>query len=187
MLGLAGSPRRGGNSEALLDALLAGARAAGAATEKVALPELCFSPCIACGSCEKTGECILQDDMQGLYGKIMACDALVLASPIYFYSVSAFAKAAIDRAQALWSRRYVLKDPRMGGQRKGVFVAVGATRGEKLFDGAKLTVKYFFDAAGFYPAAELLARGLDEKGAVHGRPELLGKAGELGKALAGGK
>ncbi|MDW7652445.1 MAG: flavodoxin family protein, partial [Bacillota bacterium] len=156
---------------------------AGADVEKVVLSGLAFSPCIACGSCEKTGDCVLQDDMQELYEKIGACDAMVFASPIFFYSVSAWAKAAIDRAQALWSRKYVLKDKRYTADKPGYFIGVGATKGGKLFDGALLTMKYYFDAAGFHPAGELLVRGVDKKGAIRETPQHLAGARKLGAGI----
>ena len=81
VLGLAGSPRRNGNTEILLDEALAGAREAGAETEKIVLCTLKYSPCISCGSCEKTGRCVLQDDMQMVNERIIAADALIFATP----------------------------------------------------------------------------------------------------------
>lgn len=182
MLGIAGSPRRQGNSESLLDESLTAAAATGVLVEKVVLSTLQFSPCTSCGACEKTGICLLDDEMQPLYEKIGAAKSLIFASPIYFYSVSAWAKGAIDRAQALWSRKYVLKDPRYTAAKEGYFIAVGATSGSKLFDGALLTMKYYFDAAGYRPAGNLLVRGMDEKGTVNAFANQLEAARELGLA-----
>lgn len=187
VLGLAGSPRRGGNSESLLDEALLGAREAGATVEKVALSALRFSPCTACGACEETGVCVLEDDMQGLYELLGAADALIFASPMYFYGVSAWAKAAIDRVQALWSRKYVLKDPRYNGEKWGYFIGVGATKGSKLFTGTLLTMKYYFDAAGYAPAGEVLVRGVDAKGKIKAHPEHLAAARELGVRAGSGR
>lgn len=185
VLGLAGSPRKGSNSEILLDEALLGAREAGAATEKAVLAKLKISPCTGCGSCEKTGECVIKDDMQMLYDKIGAAHALILSSPIYFYGLSAWAKGAIDRAQALWSRRYVLQDPRYCRDKQGFLIAVAATAGSKLFLGAQLTVKYYFDAAGFVPAGELLVRGVQEREAVKEHGQYLQAARLLGIQAAG--
>lgn len=185
VLGIAGSPRRNGNSELLLDEALTGAQQQGATVEKVVLSTLKYSPCISCGACEKTGNCVQDDDMQPLYEKIGAADALIFASPIYFYSVSAWAKAAIDRAQALWSRKYVLQDPRYTAEKQGFFIGVGATRGSRLFDGTLLTMKYYFDAAGYFPAGELLVRGMDKKGAVKHSAEYFAAARQLGCTAAG--
>jgi multimeric flavodoxin WrbA len=166
-----------------LDAALEGARVAGAEVEKVVLSNLEITPCIACGCCEKTGNCILEDDMQELYERIGACDALIFASPIFFYSVSGWAKAAIDRAQAMWSRKYVMKDERYTADKPGYFIGVGATKGSKLFDGALLSMKYYFDAAGFTPSGNLLVRGVDEKGAIMEHPEHLEAARALGAGI----
>jgi multimeric flavodoxin WrbA len=185
VLGMSGSPRRGGNSETLLDEALAGAREAGAQTEKVILSACKFSPCISCGACYKTGVCIQKDEMQDLYEKITASDVLIFASPIYFYSVSAWAKSVIDRCQALWARKYVLKDPSFMNEKKGYFIGVGASKGDRLFEGAKLVIKYFFDAAGYKPVGELLVNGVDRKGEILKQPEHLRAAHSLGKQAGG--
>jgi len=105
----------------------------------------------------------IKDDMQELYEKIADSDAMIFASPIYFYGVSAWRKSAIDRCQALWARKYILKAPRFTAGKKGYFICVGATKGERLFEGAKLTMKYCFDAAGYEPAGELLVKGVDAR------------------------
>jgi len=185
VLGMAGSPRRGGNSEQLLDAALAGAREAGASVEKIVLSEFCLSPCTACGACDKTGSCPIADDMQGIYSRLTACSALIFASPIYFYSVTAWAKAVIDRTQALWAQKYVLKSVPATATRKAAFIAVGATKGKSLFDGPQLTMKYFFDAAGFTCTDSLLLRGLDGKDDVRQFPEYLERAKALGLSFPG--
>ena len=115
------------------------------------------------------------------------CHGAALASPIFFYNVSAQAKAMIDRTQALWSRRYVLKQDFPGGPRQGVLLAVGATKGRLLFVGTRLTAKYFFDALNVSYAAEIMVRGTDEKGAINEQPEVLEKARDLGRRLAQGE
>jgi multimeric flavodoxin WrbA len=184
VLGIAGSPRRGGNSELLLDRARAGAQEAGAAVEKVVLSTLDYSPCIACGKCDETGKCVLEDDMQELYEKVGAADAMIFATPMYFYAVSAWAKGAIDRSQALWARKYVLKDERYTADKKGYLIAVGATKGKKLFEGTLMTMKYYFDAAGYTPDGEVLVRGMDEKGAVCNNQEAMEAAYLLGQKAA---
>ena len=110
------------------------------------LREKKISPCMEIYHCFKDGTCPIKDDMQELYDKLLAADVVALASPIFFYNVSAQAKAMIDRTQALWARRYVLKQDFPGGDRQGVLLAVGATQGRLLFVGTRLTAKYFFDA-----------------------------------------
>lgn len=186
VLGVSGSPRRGGNTEILLDEALAAARAAGAETKKIVLPALKYSSCMACGACESTGICIQKDDMQGIYEMIGAADAMIFSSPIYFYAVSGWAKSAIDRAQALWARKYRLKDPRYTGEKKGYCIFVGATRGARLFDGARMTMKYFYDAAGFVPSGDVAVNGIDEKGDIRQYPEYMEAARRLGAAAATG-
>ncbi|OGP70880.1 MAG: NADPH-dependent FMN reductase [Deltaproteobacteria bacterium RBG_13_58_19] len=187
ILGLWGSPRRGGNSEILLNAFLEGAAQGGADVERIALRELKISPCLEIYHCFKDGTCPIKDDMLPLYEKLLAADVVALASPIFFYGVSAQAKAMIDRTQALWSRRYILKNDFPGPERQGVLLCTGATKGKLLFVGARLTAKYFFDAINVSYAAEILVRGVDEKGAIRQEPEILTAATDLGRRLAQGE
>jgi multimeric flavodoxin WrbA len=187
VLGIMGSPRRQSNTEILLDKALEGAREAGAEVEKVLVSKLKISPCLEIYACFKDGNCAIKDDMQPLYQKLLEADHVILASPIFFYGVTSQAKAVIDRCQALWARRHVLgmgkEDKR---ERRGVFISVGATRGTKLFDGAVLTVKYFFDAVGVKYAGDLLIRGIDNKGQIGEHPEALEDAFRLGQELVRG-
>lgn len=185
LLAIQGSPRKGGNTEILLDEAIRGARDGGAQVEKVELRLLNITPCLELYECKRTGMCAIKDDMTGLYSKIDSCQRLILASPIFFYSVSAHAKAFIDRCQAGWARRYVLgKRVHSAVERKGAFIAVGATRGKRLFDGVRLTVKYFFDAVDMLYSDELLVRGVDQKGEILNYPEQLQAAYELGRRMA---
>jgi multimeric flavodoxin WrbA len=187
VLGILGSPRRGGNSEILLRAFLEGAAAAGAEVEEVILRDLKISPCLEIYHCFKDGTCPIKDDMREIYDKLLEADVVALASPVFFYGVSAQSKAMIDRTQALWARRYVLKKDAPGGSRQGVLLAVGATRGKLLFVGVRLTAKYFFDAINVSYAAEILVRGADDKGAILEQPQPLEQARDLGCRLARGE
>ncbi len=187
VLGILGSPRRGGNTEILLRAFLEGAAAGGAEVEEVRLREMKISPCLEIYHCFKDGTCPIKDDMIGFYDKLLAAEVVVLASPIFFYNVSAQAKAMIDRTQALWARRYALKQDFPGPERQGVLLAVGATKGRLLFVGTRLTAKYFFDAINVTYAAEILVRGADAKGAINEQPEVLERARDLGRRLAKGE
>jgi NAD(P)H-dependent FMN reductase len=187
ILGIWGSPRKGGNSEILLQAFLDGAADAGGEVERLALRELKITPCLEIYHCFKDGTCPIKDDMLPLYDKLLEADVVALASPIFFYGVSAQAKAFIDRTQALWSRRYVLKKDFPGPERQGVLLCTGATHGRLLFVGARLTAKYFFDAINVTYAAEILVRGVDEKGAILELPDVLENARLLGRRLARGE
>jgi len=179
-----GSPRRRSNTEILLDKAMEGAREAGAEVEKVLVSKLKISSCLEIYACRKDGNCAIKDDMQLLYKKLLEADHIIFASPIFFYGVTSQAKAVIDRCQALWIKRYVLN---MGGEdereRRGIFISVGATRGAKLFDGAVLTVKYFFDAVGVKYSGDLLVRGIDKKGQIEENPATLADAFRLGQEL----
>ncbi|MFA9434039.1 MAG: flavodoxin family protein [Deltaproteobacteria bacterium] len=184
VLGILGSPRREGNTEILLDEALRGASDHGGLCEKIVLRDLKITPCLEIYKCAEDGVCAIQDEMQGLFPKIIQAERLLLASPIFFYSVPALAKAMIDRCQSLWAKKYILKLPVSPiADRKGVFISVAATRGKKLFDGVRLTVKYFFDAIDVAYSDELFVRGADEKGEVRDQPEALKAAYDLGQRL----
>jgi multimeric flavodoxin WrbA len=187
VLGIMGSPRRKSNTEILLDKALEGAREAGAEVEKVLISKLKISPCLEIYACLKDGNCAIRDDMQLLYKKLLEADHIIFASPMFFYGITSQAKAIIDRCQALWVRKHVLgigkEDKRV---RRGVFISVGATQGKKLFDGAVLTVKYFFDAVGVKYSGDLLVRGIDNKGQIEENPAVLEDAFRLGQELVRG-
>jgi len=97
VLGIVGSPRKGGNTEILVEEALAAAREAGAQTELVSVVGKNIAPCDGCSSCRRTGVCHIKDDMQSIYRQLESADAIIFGSPVYFGSVSAQAKAIIDR------------------------------------------------------------------------------------------
>jgi len=109
---------------------------------------------------------------------------VILASPMFFYGVTSQAKALIDRCQALWARKHILKLTLPDGGRKGAFIAVGATKGKRLFEGSILTVKYFFEAINVEYVDELLVRGVDARGEIKQHPTALSDAFELGRRVA---
>jgi multimeric flavodoxin WrbA len=186
VLGILGSPRRGGNTELLLEEALKGAEKEGAKVERLYLSDLTITPCKECHGCDETGNCIILDDMEKIYPRLLEADVVILASPIFFYGVTAWAKTLIDRSQAFWSRKYLLKDPSLGKEgkkRKGFFISVGATKGPKVFDGAILTAKYFFDVLNAEYAGDLLFRGVEAKGDILKHPEALQQAFEAGREL----
>ncbi|MBU0951468.1 MAG: flavodoxin family protein [Elusimicrobia bacterium] len=167
LLAIYGSPRKDGNSDILLDEAWKGA---GITAEKVYIRDLDIKPCTGCRSCDSTGKCIISDDMAQLYKKIEEADRIILSSPIFFYGLPGKLKGMADRAQCYWVRKYKLKSgqPRAGkfDRKLGSFICVGATAGEKLFDGVKLTVKYFYDVFNIEYFSELLVRKVDNKGDI---------------------
>jgi multimeric flavodoxin WrbA len=186
VLVLEGSPRKGGNTEVLIDAVARGIVEAGGSLERIRVADLRLAPCIGCGGCDKTGDCVVKDEMTVIYEKITAAHRLILASPIYFYSITAQLKAVVDRGQALWSRRSLaLKEGtwRINPERKGFLVAVAATRGERVFEGAILTARYFFDAAGYAYGGELLVRGVDRRGEMAKDKDSLARAEKFGRQV----
>ncbi|MHB8792363.1 MAG: flavodoxin family protein [Thermoleophilia bacterium] len=191
VLGILGSPRPGGNTDLLLDKALSGAGDAGADVEKISLCNLSISGCIECNDCYESGSCTIGDDMDQVYSAIERADRIILASPMFFMGVTSQAKAVIDRCQCYWALKYVLKEtfprPDSAPQRYGSFIGVGGTKGERLFDGTMLTLKYFFDAIDAKPVEELyvLVRGVDAVGDVLEHKSELTAAYESGKALAG--
>ena len=184
VLALQGSPRRGGNTDRLVDVLLEEVTAKGVTAEKVVVRDLKISPCLEIYACLKTGACPIKDDMLPLYDKLDQARVVVAASPIFFYGPSAQLKGVIDRCQARWSRKYVLKQGAPEPRGRGYIISPAATRGKKLFDGLLMTVKYFFDVLDLEAAGELLVRGVDEAGEVEGRPEVLEEARAMGREIA---
>lgn len=100
---LSGSPRKGGNSDLLCDEFMRGAKEAGHQVEKIRVQEKKVACCIACYACRNTGVCAIKDDMAEIMQKMIECDVMVLASPVYFYSVDAQLKAVIDRSVCRWT------------------------------------------------------------------------------------
>jgi len=179
-----GSPRIKGNTDLLLDEALRGAQSQGAEVEKIIVDKLKISPCREYYRCLRDGNCAIRDDMDDIYPKLLEADGVIVASPMFFYGLTSQVKALIDRSQALWVRRFILKQNLPDAVRKGAFIAVGATKGQRLFDGAILTVKYFFQSIGVKYTAELLVRGVDKKGEIREHPTALSDAFELGRRLA---
>ena len=186
VIALYGSPRRKGNTSLLLKEAVSGAREAGAQVDEVVLRDLKISPCMEIYGCRKTGRCVIQDDFQRVFDQVLESQGVMLASPIFFYTVSAHTKILMDRFQSLWVKKYWMeKDAPEPAKawKKGLFVSVGATKGKRLFDGTLLTVKYFFDVLDVSQWDSLLYRGLDLEGDVLNHPEYLEQARQAGKDL----
>jgi len=184
VLGIYGSARKGGNSDQLLDRALEGAEASGAVVSRVYARDLKISGCRACGGCDKTGKCVIKDEMADVYPLFEEADIIFLASPIYFYALTGQVKLLIDRAQAMWSKRFLEKTPEQRKKfdsGKGYLIGVGATNGKNLFEGVQLTARYFFDALDMSYEGGIFFRKLDKKDAVREHPEMFQEAFEFGK------
>lgn len=184
VIGISGSPRRSGNTDSLLDKALDGALSEGAFVEKIFLNDLAFEPCQACGRCHRTGVCGTErDDMSGIYEKIERSDVVVVASPIYFGTVTAQLKAMIDRFHGVWVAKNVLKLRRADKKRrKGYFLSAAGASGNKYFTDARKIVRNFFATADIDYSGELFCGGIDEKGSVVNDLKAMNKAFSLGKA-----
>jgi multimeric flavodoxin WrbA len=182
-----GSPRRKGNTAALLKKAIEGARDCGADVEEIVLRDLKISPCLEIYGCMQAGECAIKDDFQMVRDKILHAQGLILASPVFFYSVSSHTKILMDRFQSLWVKKYWVEKTPQGqktNNRRGLFISVGATKGKKLFDGMLLSVRYFFDVLDMELWKALLYRQLDFQDDVLKHPEYLEEAYTAGKEFA---
>jgi multimeric flavodoxin WrbA len=187
VLGINGSPRIEGNTDILVDKVLEGAEIKGARTEKIILAALKFSPCQECKDIKDDGSCIIEDDMQSLYEKIKEADALILASPIFFGSLSAQTKMMIDRFQCLWRAKYIFKKEVFNKKKRGYFICVEASWRGDFFDNAKSIVKNFFATINTNYKEELFCPGIEEKASILKHQEVLKRAFELGRRIVEGK
>ncbi|WP_214019759.1 flavodoxin family protein [Methanoculleus sp.] len=184
VLGISGSPRRHGNTETLLDAVLEGAREAGADVEKVVLRPLEYAACRGCNACHRTGVCVINDDLTEVFEKIAVADVLVLASPIYSMGITAEAKGLIDRAQYLWARKFIKKDLYYTAdhirRHKGIFVSTAGLGWENVFDAAFPAITAFFNTTGFEYWDNVIANDMDRYGGITGHPTALAEGREKG-------
>ncbi|MBE6506517.1 MAG: flavodoxin family protein [Methanocorpusculum parvum] len=189
ILALNGSPRRNGNTETVLDAFLAGAEKAGAKTEKIRLASLSFKNCLGCNACHKKGICVLKDELTEVFEKVMACDILVLASPIYSMTVTAEMKGFIDRGQYLWAQKFKTQTLQFSEEHLknhiGVFLSTSGQSLPIMFDAAFPVVRALFNDAGFSYTENVLFAGMDEHGGVKAWPESVENAHARGQEIAG--
>ena len=189
ILGILGSPRLEGNTADLLDAVLDGARDAGAVVERIDLARMRINPCIECRRCDATAECAVRtDDMREIYSRIRKVDAIVLASPIFFMGVTAQAKAMIDRCQSYWVERFVMKKRAYEGRSrpKGLFVACAGSPKEIVFDPARHIVRAFFAAIDYEYVGEVLLGFTDDPGLAPRKTAAMENARSAGAGLVHG-
>lgn len=163
VVGISGSPNQKGFTSLLLDKAMEGARSSGADTEKIILNELEFDPCQECGGCYDNGECVLKDDLRPVYKKILSADALVVASPVYFGTISAQLKMMIDRLECLWVAKHILKkSPARRQSKKGIFICVSGDNRKEHFEASRRSVKAMFVTIGVKYSGELFAGDIDK-------------------------
>jgi len=183
-----GSPRKKGNSETLARAVADGLEKQGGSADYIRLNDLNIRPCQGCGGCDKTGKCVIRDDMVEVYEQIDRAERILLVSPVYFYGLTAQAKIFTDRMQARWSRKYNLRQPfRRDEGRRGYLLATAATSGARIFECSQLMARYLFDAIDVVCGESLLVSGVDDRGDVREREDYLEQAREFGLKIARGE
>lgn len=180
-----GSPRVEGNTELLLNEALKAIEEEGHLVTLFRPSLMNISPCLNCGECDETGECTVHDDMDEVYGAIREGDRFILASPIFFFGLSAQIKALIDRCQCFWCEKYLLKKPIPGGSlgRKGLLLLVGGQKKEIGIQCSEATAKAFFRTISVPQHETLGFLGVDAKGAILKHPTALKEAFRAGKKL----
>lgn len=179
-----GSPRKDGNSEILMKEAIKAFKEEDHEVEVIKPALMKIAPCLNCDGCVETGECIIKDDMDKVYEAIAEADRVVVASPVFFFGVPAQLKALIDRCQALWCRKYLLKEPISNKQgRKGLLVMVGGMARERGFEASNATVTAFFRTIDVPEHEFVYFKKIDVKGEVLKHPDALRATFEAAKRL----
>ncbi len=173
---LVGSPRKNGNTDTLADALIAGAQAAGAEVTKYALRGRKIAPCVNCDYCKTHDRCAVDDDMTAVYNLLQKTDALVFATPVYFYNMSAQLKALLDRLYNPVRAKIPVK--------LTALLSVCADDTQKAFDPLRATFAAIEDFLGWKRVGEVTVHGVEKKGDIVGN-EALERARTLGEKIAG--
>lgn len=182
--GIVGSPNKNGNVDLLVSQVLKGASSQGAEIQKFYLNEMNIQPCQDCGVDPYPNYCLFDDDMAPIYAVLESWDVIVLGSPVYFDTVSAQTKLAIDRCNCLapFIRRHDGTwgiERRIEKRKKGVFIAVAGEDQE--FDTILVTVNGFFDWANIELTGTILyANPGNELGNVKNEKEKMAQAFEIG-------
>jgi len=189
IIGISGSPRRGGNSDLILKSILDGARQAGAASEAVFLSELDFSSCVGCEQCRTEKICTrFEDDLTSLYPAIMGARGIVLVSPVYNYNITSWMKAFIDRLYCFYdfdSNRPRGWSSRLAGQGRQALLAIVAEQTSREDLGVAMeALRLPMQALGYEIVGKSPVMGMFDAGIVGNHPEVLGQAREWGKNLA---
>ena len=178
------SPRKNSNSSILAQQVGVGAEADGASVECVSLHNLDIRPCTACDACRSGPHCIIEDDMQALYPKLQACDALVLASPVYWFTVAAQMKAFMDRWYAFGGDQAYAA---LAGKQVGIVLTYGDA--DPFSSGAVNALRTFQDSFRYVGATIVgtVYGSANEPGEIRSNRAVMEKANQLGKQLATGE
>ena len=184
VLVLLGSPRKKGNSATLAERIAEGARSAGARTETIYIQGLKIAPCKSCYACQrpKSRGCSIKDDMQGVYEKLIDADAWVIASPVYWFTLSAQTKLWMDRSFALLPRA----EEAFAGKRIAVAMSYGDA--DPFRSGCVNALRTFQDAYGYVGASivGMVYGSAMDAGEIEKNRTLMKEASELGKKLVSG-
>ena len=183
VLSIAGSPRRHGSSERLLDRCVSGIESAGGAADRIYVAGEAIKPCQGCHACSLTGECVLHDAMTRMYERIDAADAFDISSPVYWATVPAVLKAFYDRCQPYWARRFVLNEPAPSRRRPGLLLIAGGGGDPFGSECVVTTTRSLFRVLGVDLTDTLEVSGLTSQSDIGRHPEALDKAERMGSEL----
>jgi multimeric flavodoxin WrbA len=182
ILGIMGSPRRSGNTHIMVSRILDSAKQHGAETELVFLGDLSIRQCDGCHVCWKTGKCAKNDDMQGLYPKLIEADAIVFGTPVYWYGPTAIMKAFIDRM-------VYFNSPDTRAKIRGHKAVLAVPFEDTETDTAELLVRMMEKSFAYLEmplVGQVLVPGAGERGDVLNKPDALQACDRLGCSLANG-
>jgi multimeric flavodoxin WrbA len=185
IVAILGSPRKEGNSELMLNEAIRAVEEEGHSVTLFRPSDMDISPCTNCGGCDETGECIIEDQMNEVYSAIRQADRFIISSPIFFFGIPAQLKALIDRCQAIWCEKYLLRKPIVEGEygRKGLLLLVGGMKREVGYSCSDATVTAFLRTISV-PEHEVVSfQQVDAKGAIRKHPTALNDAFKAGKRL----
>ena len=186
LIAIAGSPRRDGNTEIMLDAFLSGVTETGLTWEKLRVTDMNIEPCRSCGGCLRSkppGRCVIPDGMRKIIDTLRAADAYVLAAPLWFGGPPAQLKAVIDRCQSLWAENAA--GPGRPKLRKvGVLLVAGGMNLAWQEPGMRSVARSFFATLHARLVDEIIVHKVDSRGEIREHPEVLKQARELGRKTA---
>jgi multimeric flavodoxin WrbA len=180
ILAIVGSPRKGGNTDILVNKVAEGAALNGAQVDTLWLAKLKIRECDGCHLCWQGKSCNKRDDMLGIYPKIIESDAIVFGTPVYWYGPTALMKAFIDRF-------VYFNCPQTRAEIKDKRAATVIPFEEENPDTAKPVVEFFERCLGYLQmqfVGSVIVGGVSDKGDVLKKPDALKNAFELGKRLA---